>query len=145
MAIDGGWRQLCKLVVGDWWLMAVSSGWRWAVSRRWQLAAVGGWRLMVRYGRSLTKKKNLGPKGPPCFAPTNIPVPEGQGQKKKIWSLTGRNGTQKRAHVQLNAEHPQSPPTQALVHRLQRTNGVRQTVRGVLPLLPPLCRKVLAL
>ena len=45
----GGWW---RLVVGDWWLVAVSSGWR---------LAVGGWRLVVPWGGpqggSLTKKK----------------------------------------------------------------------------------------
>ena len=45
VAVGGGWR---RLVVGDWWLVAVSCSWRLAVGRRrWQLAAVGGWRLVT--------------------------------------------------------------------------------------------------
>ena len=42
----GGWR---RLVVGDWWLVAVGGGWQWL--------AVGGWWSL---GAVLSKKINLG-------------------------------------------------------------------------------------
>ena len=46
VAVGGGWR---RLVLGDWWLMAVAvvGGWRWVVAGGWRLVAVGGWQLMV--------------------------------------------------------------------------------------------------
>ena len=57
LAVGGGWR---RLVVGDWWLVAVdmvgswrlvaAGGWWLAVGGGWRLAGVGGRRLVVPWG-----------------------------------------------------------------------------------------------
>ena len=71
LVVVGGGRWL---VIGDWWRLAVVGGWRLVAVGGWRRLAVGdGWWLAVGspLGRSLravlNKKKNLGPKGPPCL------------------------------------------------------------------------------
>ena len=76
LAVGGDWR----LAVGDWRLVVVGGGWWLVIGGWWRLAVVGGWWLVAAGGwwlavggplawssRRVLNKKNLVPKGPPCF------------------------------------------------------------------------------
>ena len=84
LAVGGGWWWLAA-VGGWWWRLAVVDGWRLVAAGGWRRLVAGGWwRLLVGGWWSLggvlrggpqQKKKNLVPKGSPCFIQScSVPI-----------------------------------------------------------------------